>query len=185
MTQLICENCGVAFNVKPSVAKAGCRFCSNPCRAEGMRVPASERWQDKYEHDRATGCWNWTGKINAYGYGVISLSRREIGERIRSRVAHRVVYETVVGPIPEGLDLDHLCRNRRCVRPDHLEPVTRKENLRRGSSEHSGGKTHCKYGHEFTPENTIIHKHTGYRACRTCRNRWQRDYNARKRFAGC
>lgn len=181
MPYITCASCGSEFWAKPSVARAGRKFCSNLCRASGTRVPVSERWQDKYAISD-DGCWEWTGKINVYGYGVVSLSRTEIGGRQGSRMAHRVVYESEIGPIPEGLDLDHLCRNRKCVRPDHLEPVTRKENLRRGRGDHSGGKTHCKRGHEFSPENTIVTK-SGHRNCRECGRIYQRAYNARKRAA--
>jgi HNH endonuclease len=72
------------------------------------------------------GCWEWTGARKDNGYGTVSHPGR------RTANAHRVVYELLEGPIPEGLDLDHLCRNRGCVKPGHLEAVTRKENLNRG-----------------------------------------------------
>lgn len=73
------------------------------------------------------GCWEYLGALNGGGYGVVGVSK----PRSKQFRAHRVMYEHFVGPIPEGFDLDHLCRNRKCVRPDHLEAVTRKENLRR------------------------------------------------------
>lgn len=81
------------------------------------------------------------------------------------RTAHRVVYETVVGPVPEGLELDHLCRNRGCVNPAHLEPVTHQENMRRG---HWGMKTHCPQGHPYEGDNLVRDGHS--RICRWCRN---------------
>jgi hypothetical protein len=81
---------------------------------------------------QADDCWLWTGCVGDGGYGQVTIAQRR-------HKAHRAVYELLVGPIPEGLDLDHLCRVRRCVNPDHLEPVTRSENLRRG---HLGKLTH-------------------------------------------
>lgn len=80
-----------------------------------------------YEVDEASGCWNWILKLDRKGYGV-----KNDGGTYRG--AHRVVYEKYVGPVPEGFQLDHLCRNPRCVNPAHLEPVTAKENSRRGSA---------------------------------------------------
>lgn len=109
---------------------------------------------------RDAPCWEWPGS-KVSGYGTINAD----GETQR---AHRVVYEAVVGPIPDGLVLDHLCRNRCCVNPAHLEPVSFAENVLRGESPPAinARKTACDNGHEFTPENTRIYK--GYRICRIC-----------------
>ena len=81
-------------------------------------------------------CWEWTAHRNSYGYGIISIN-------YKNRQAHRIMYEEFIGPIPEELQLDHLCRNRACVRPDHLEPVTCGENLNRG---HASRGTTMKHG---------------------------------------
>lgn len=109
-------------------------------------------------------CWVWHGATNPRGYGNITYQQR-------THKAHRFIYEWVVGPIPDGLTLDHLCRNTLCVNPEHLEPVTMVENIRRGTR---ATKTECKQGHEYTPENTII-KSNGTRRCRTCHNILQRE----------
>jgi len=113
------------------------------------------------------GCWEWQGATTT-GYG-----RFHIAHGHPLMLAHRYSYTTLVGPVPDGLDLDHLCRNRRCVRPDHLEPVTHRENLLRSPltwAARRSAQTHCVHGHEFTPENTF-RQHHGTRGCRTCRNR--------------
>ena len=117
------------------------------------------------------GCWEWTGAIKGNGYGnVWSASTGRV------MPAHRFVYELERGPIPEGLDLDHLCRNRRCVRPDHLEPVTRSVNIRRGAQ--CSGPS-CKHGHVRSPENTSLAKN-GSRSCLVCRRiRDRQRYPAR------
>ena len=114
--------------------------------------------------DKGGECWLWTGSIQRGGYGMF-LERPG-----KSVVAHRFAYRLLVGPVPEGLQLDHLCRVRNCVRPDHLEPVTARENTMRGLGFASANarKTHCKRGHEFTPENTRILT-SGSRLCRACR----------------
>jgi hypothetical protein len=116
-----------------------------------------ERFMAKVEkHDN--GCWIWTASLQGGNYGSFHLTHTV------SRGAHRVAYEHFVGPVPEGLVLDHLCRVRHCVNPEHLEPVTQRENQRRGIC--GVLTTHCKRGHEFTPENTYRHK--GSRKCRRC-----------------
>ena len=108
-------------------------------------------------------CWLWTAGVNASGYG--KFGREPTGPEL----AHRVAYELLVGPIPDGLVLDHLCRVRICVNPAHLEPVTSGENTRRACR----GRTHCKRGHEFTPENTYIWGRS--RTCVTCRRQYKRQ----------
>jgi hypothetical protein len=125
--------------------------------------PAIDRLLPKLR--REGDCLVFTGCIEKSGYGRIS-------ENYRSVLAHRVSYEAAKGPVPDGLQLDHLCRNRACCNPDHLEPVTRSENAKRGlTGNHMKAllaETHCKRGHEFTPENTY-RQSNGARECRACK----------------
>lgn len=109
-------------------------------------------------------CWEWTGGRQHDGYGWVWTGARP-------GYAHRVVYEWLVGPVPEGLELDHLCRNRTCVNPDHLEPVTRRENILRGEgiTAQQARQTHCKRGHPLSGDN--LYRHGGHRKCRACQRR--------------
>jgi hypothetical protein len=123
--------------------------------------------------DRSGECWIWTGSLVGGGYGMYSISQNE------HQIAHRFAWESVNGPIPEGLELDHTCHSRdaacvggeaclhrRCVRPAHLEPVTPAENNRR-TMPYRVVKTNCRNGHEFIPQNTGRDQN-GHRYCRTC-----------------
>lgn len=114
---------------------------------------------------KSDDCWVWLGKPASTGYGQIGFGYPD--RTVRN--AHRVVYELLVGEIPEGLQLDHLCRNRMCVNPAHLEPVTQRENLLRGHGipAINAAKTHCVNGHEFTNDNTYIYGKNS-RMCKIC-----------------
>lgn len=135
-----------------------------------MKATLLERFSEKYMPEPMSGCWLWIAAIDPAGYG-------RIGDRRKVHYAHRVSYQAHKGPIPAGLDLDHKCRVRSCVNPDHLEAVTHLENIARGDwgGKRNSRKTHCPQGHEYTPENTIVAKPTTrnpFRTCRICRNKY-------------
>jgi len=124
------------------------------------------------------GCWEWQGST-LKGYGRL---RGDDGEVV---LAHRLSYEMHVGPIPAGLSIDHLCRTPLCVNPAHLEPVTLAENNRRALPFRppKARPTHCKHGHELTPQNTITDPN-GSRRCRECSRRRSREWKRRQSASG-
>lgn len=129
------------------------------------------------EEDRgfATPCWIWQLGQSGKGYGCE-------WDRVRRRMvaAHILAFERSYGPVPSGLELDHLCRVRLCVNPDHLEPVTHAENIRRGKGgERNRLKTHCVRGHEFSGHNLVFED--GRRRCRKCLVIRQQEHRARKK----
>lgn len=142
--------------------------------------PVRDRIMASVVVDVDTGCWNWQKSRNELGYGRIGIGSRTDGTRGVGH-AHRVSYETFVGPIPEGLHIDHLCRNPSCVNPEHLEPVTVWVNVierGQGPVARQSRQTHCKRGHPFDEENTYHNR--GKRYCRACvrnanRERYQRQ----------
>ena len=133
----------------------------------GIQVPPEERFWSKVNKDGSVPdyaphlgpCWTWDGTRNAKGYGVLTIRGR-----VGSRLAHVLAWEFTKGLVPEGLELDHLCRVKHCVNVDlHLEPVTHAENVRRGSN---AMKTHCPRGHPYDEANT--HYSSNGRKCREC-----------------
>lgn len=121
-----------------------------------------------------SGCWLWTGALNSRGYSCIGVDGK-------SQLAHRVSYELHVGPIPEGLQIDHLCRVKRCINPEHLEPVTAQENCARTPE---AMKTHCVNGHELSGWNLMVKARRSGRVirnCRTCHNAANRAAAARRK----
>lgn len=124
-----------------------------------------------------SGCWRWTGAINQHGYGRVWDIRR--GGAVQ---AHRFSYEAHKGSVPDGLVIDHLCRNRACVNPDHLEPVTNRENLLRGANfvADEARRTQCPVGHPYDEANTY-RRPDGIRTCRAC----LADYRKAKRGRVC
>jgi hypothetical protein len=140
-------------------------------------IQLPDRLVDKIHSCPMTGCWLWTGCINAKGYGWAFSEGR-------SRHVHRIVYELLVGEIPRGFHVDHLCRVRNCCAPWHLEPVTPAENAARGLPGKRGSRerarTHCPAGHEYSGSNVFIKN--GSRECRECGRVRQRAYSARKRL---
>lgn len=134
-------------------------------RAKRWPVQTTEQrfWAKVVKSD---GCWSWKAQHTAAGYGAFW-----IGKRIK--YAHRMTYEYVVGPIPEGLELDHLCRNPGCCNPSHLEPVTHGENMRRAVRNKYQRKNSCKYGHDWSEPRNVYTRKNGYRWCAECaRTKW-------------
>lgn len=118
--------------------------------------------------DPDSGCWEWTGKATKKGYGMVKR------ERSRSHVmVYRLTYEMFVAAIPDGYVIDHLCRNPRCLRPDHLEAVTQADNVHRGRSHVNiqALRTHCPQGHPLHGDNLYVQMRRGiaHRSCLTCR----------------
>jgi hypothetical protein len=141
-------------------------------------APRKTEWERFWEKVEIGDCWEWLAVRTTHGYGQFMRSGPG------SRLAHRWTWETLVGPVPEGLDLDHLCRNRACCNPDHLEPVTRRVNQLRGATTVAAAfkATHCQHGHAWTPENSGVQDGTG-RYCRPCKRERSRAYYWRKKAA--
>lgn len=150
----VCDICNRPGSTDERVRKGDGVKAHESCRAEKL---TGQRLMARIVKSES-GCWEWQGARHNGGYGQLRVNRV-------SCYTHRLAYEWYVGPIPEDMELDHLCRNRICCNPDHLEPVTSAENSRRSEP---ATKTHCIRGHEFSPENTYRPSGTRRRSCRRC-----------------
>lgn len=166
------DGCSIEGCDRPSSTKGLCKLHYERQRL-GQQVDAPIRtfWRDLPLSERLlrqsiltpSGCIEWTGTINKEGYAIVKYQGRSIG-------AHRAAYFTQVGPIPTGWEVDHVCRNRRCINIEHLEAVTKRENILRSDNfvAINARKTHCHRGHEFTQENTAWLP-GNRRECKACR----------------
>lgn len=138
-----------------------------------MITTLQERFWNKVH--KTNTCWLWTAYRSVKGYGRISIGSRKL------KLVHRLAYEWAIGPIPKGLQIDHLCRTRNCVRSSHLEVVTSKENQHRGLGNGERDKTHCPAGHLYLGTNLYEPPGRPHRMCRICAAKAQRVYYARRK----
>lgn len=163
----ICPICQKSFQRKPSALVNDTPCCSNKCARYFHQKPLETRFWEKVQ--KTDSCWLWTGSLVTSGYGQINISHRNVP-------AHRWSYEQLVGPIPDGLELDHLCMIKNCVNPTHLEPVPHQENTKRSKAAHR--KEVCKRGHSLSPDNVYL-----YNTSRVCKNCAKMRDKARKSTA--
>lgn len=168
MIEKICPVCDKEFKTYPSINSI---TCSQTCSIEKRyKQNFEERFWSKVE--KTDSCWLWKGAIGKKGYGRLTLTRTKGIHQYP--LAHRIAFILVKGNIPEKLTIDHLCRNRACVNPDHLEIVTVKENVLRGIglSAENARKTHCLRGHPLDGKNLMIYREK--RGCKACKRKMER-----------
>ena len=161
------STCSVDDCARPSLTRGWCKMHylrwwrnGDPLVAT-TRTDAARFWAKVDRSGGPDACWLWTGNITPDGYATFTVDDRLVR-------AHRFAYELQVGPIPDRLVIDHLCRNRACQNARHMEPVTNAENIRRGhSGRHNAIKTHCPQGHPYSGDNLYVGR-TGKRGCRAC-----------------
>lgn len=168
-----CIECGSPFL---TINSARGTMCSRTCRMrrrhrENPDTPEKREARFWAKVDKTSACWLWTGAKTNAGYGHLRIEGVDL-------LAHRHSYTLMVGEIPHGLTLDHLCRTPLCVNPEHLEPVTLAENSRRANA----ARTTCRYGHEFD-DAYVNTRGQVIRRCKTCVRRRDQAYAARKRGA--
>ena len=149
----------------------------DPVSGRLLSQPPLRRFWEKVSESE-NGCWEWLPPTNEHGYGIFWTGQRK-------QVAHRFLYETIIGKVPDGFELDHLCRNPKCVNPKHLEAVTHQENCQRGCGGIKTGlmnraKTHCPQGHAYDEQNTYTFPN-GSRGCRICSRKNRRDWGKNRK----
>lgn len=163
-----CSGCGV-----PCGRSLRCRTCFSATRHEAASAPeiVEARFRQRFTQGAPDECWVWQGALHK-GYGIMRVAGHQ-------RPVHRVAWELEHGPIPDGLVIDHLCRNRACVNTAHMELVTPGENVLRGEAPPAvyARRTHCIHGHPFAGENLKLGTRDGrpIRICRACKRRQRRE----------
>ncbi len=172
MAERECVQCHKPFTARASHPTI---HCSQRCVGKTVASKISmgpyrhQEWLDARITYANNGCWEWHGRMDRHGYGQVHIEGR-------NQFAHRLVYTWRVGPIPDGLALNHLCSNKCCVNPQHLEPVTIAENRIRDRLR----RTHCKHGHLLDEQNTYLHEGR-WRHCRTCRKQTAAAYYVQRK----
>lgn len=165
------RHCECGAEIKTIKAKT-CRGCANRAKGKAAVVTMNKAYILARVTVTDNGCWLWNLSRNADGYGKVGRTTNPWGEQM----AHRVAFRIWNGDIPDGLQIDHLCRNRPCANPAHLEAVAHRTNMRRAPHIAAQiARTHCKWGHEFSPENTYVAPSDNRRRCRACVKRRRDD----------